>query len=87
MPHDTPAPNPANRRPPLRPLWDLVAETYQSWRQDNASTLGAALAFYTMFSLAIILMWFYYSAQVFFIGAEFTQVYANRHGTRAKPGP
>ena len=83
MPHDSPAPNPANRRPLLRPLWDLLAETYQSWRQDNAQTLGAALAFYTMFSLAIILMRFYYSAQVFFIGAAFTRVYANRQGPGA----
>ena len=50
-------------------------------RSSISSAYGAAS------SLAIILMWFYYSAQVFFIGAEFTQVYANRHGARAKPRP
>jgi membrane protein len=36
-------------------------------------------------SLAVFLMWVYYSAQVFFIGAEATQVYANRYGSRVKP--
>ena len=56
MPHDTPAPAPAKRRPPLRPVWDLLSGTYQEWRQDNAQTLGAALAFYTMFSLAPLLI-------------------------------
>jgi len=48
-------------------------------RSSISSAYGAAS------SLAIILMWVYYSAQVLFIGAELTQVYANRHGSRAKP--
>jgi len=33
-------------------------------------------------SLAVLLLWIYYSAQVFFLGAEFTQVYARTKGTR-----
>lgn len=41
-----------------------------------ASTYGAAG------SLAVLLLWIYYSAQVFFLGAEFTQVYARTKGTR-----
>lgn len=40
------------------------------------STYGAAASF------AIILVWIYYSAQIFFFGAELTQVYANRYGSR-----
>jgi membrane protein len=48
-------------------------------RSSITSAYGAAS------SLAIILMWVYYSAQVFFIGAEFTQVFANRFGARVKP--
>lgn len=32
-------------------------------------------------SLAVFLVWVYYSAQILFFGAEFTQVYANRYGT------
>jgi membrane protein len=32
-----------------------------------------------------LLVWVYFSAQVFFFGAEFTQVYANRYGSRILP--
>jgi membrane protein len=31
-------------------------------------------------SVVVILLWVYYSAQVFFFGAEFTRVYAHKHG-------
>ena len=34
-------------------------------------------------SLVIVLIWVYYAAQVFLLGAEFTWVYANEHGSRA----
>lgn len=33
-------------------------------------------------SLAVVLIWVYYSAQILFFGAEFTQVYANRYGSK-----
>lgn len=33
-------------------------------------------------SLVVILLWVYYSAQIFLIGAEFTWVYANSYGSR-----
>lgn len=33
-------------------------------------------------SLVLILLWVYYSAQILFFGAEFTQVYSKRHGSR-----
>ncbi len=36
-------------------------------------------------SLAITLLWVYYSGLILFLGAEFTQVYARRHGTRIMP--
>jgi membrane protein len=39
------------------------------------STYGAAG------SLVIVLVWVYYSAQILFFGAEFTQVYAREYGT------
>ncbi|HYP06415.1 MAG TPA: YhjD/YihY/BrkB family envelope integrity protein, partial [Bryobacteraceae bacterium] len=39
------------------------------------STYGAAG------SLVIVLVWVYYSAQIFFFGAEFTQVYAGEYGS------
>jgi len=44
-----------------------------------ASTFGAAA------STIIILIWVYYSAQILFFGAEFTQVYANSYGSRIVP--
>ena len=33
-------------------------------------------------SLAVVLVWVYYSAQIFLLGAEFTWVYAHRYGSR-----
>ena len=45
-------------------------------RSSLASTYGAAG------SVVILLLWVYYSAQILFFGAEFTQVYANRYGSR-----
>jgi membrane protein len=56
MPAEIPAPEPINRRPPLRLIWYLLSETYQEWRKDNAQTLGAALAFYATFSMAPVLI-------------------------------
>jgi membrane protein len=47
-------------------------------RSSISSAYGAAS------SLAIILVWVYYSAQVLLFGAELTQVYSSRHGSRAK---
>ena len=44
-----------------------------------SSTYGAAG------SVIIILAWVYYSAQILFFGAEFTQVYARRYGSRIRP--
>jgi membrane protein len=44
-----------------------------------ASTYGAAG------SLVVILVWVFYSAQILFFGAEFTQVYARRHGSQIEP--
>jgi membrane protein len=41
-----------------------------------ASTYGAAG------SLVVVLVWVYYSAQIFFLGAEFTQAYAQQFGSR-----
>jgi membrane protein len=32
-------------------------------------------------SLIVLLVWIYYAAQIFFIGAEFTRSYARRHGS------
>ncbi len=36
-------------------------------------------------SLVIILLWIYYSAQIFFLGAEFTRMYARKCGSPVRP--
>lgn len=48
-------------------------------RGSFGSTYGAAG------SLVIILAWVYYSAQILFFGAEFTQVYAREYGSKIIP--
>ena len=48
-------------------------------RSTMASSYGVAG------SLIVLLVWVYYSAQIVFFGAEFTQVYANRYGSRIVP--
>jgi membrane protein len=58
----------------FHPAWELLKETYVEWRKDNAPQLGAALAFYTIFSLAplciIIIVVIGY-----FLGKESVQLY------------
>jgi membrane protein len=44
-----------------------------------ASSFGAAG------SLVLLLVWIYYSAQILFFGAEFTQAYANNYGSKIVP--
>ena len=36
-------------------------------------------------SMVVLLVWVYYSAQIFLFGAEFTQVYARRYGSSILP--
>jgi hypothetical protein len=52
-------------------------------RSAVASSFGAAG------SLVVVMIWVYYSAQIFLLGAEFTWVYAHSHGSRVghkRPG-
>lgn len=44
---------------------------------------GIASSFGAAGSLAVLLVWVYYSAQIFLLGAEFTWVYAHHGGSRA----
>jgi membrane protein len=48
-------------------------------RAAVASAYGAAG------SLVVLLLWVFYSAQILFLGAEFTQVYARKHGSKIIP--
>ena len=48
-------------------------------RSGIASGFGAAA------SLVVVLVWVYYSAQIFLLGAEFTRAYAHKFGSRRNP--
>lgn len=43
--------------------------------------LGLGSAYGAAGSLVTVLVWVYYSAQLFFLGAEFTKIYARRYGS------
>jgi len=40
----------------IRTMWDLLKETFAEWNKDKVSRLAAALAYYTIFSLAPLLI-------------------------------
>jgi membrane protein len=52
---------------------------YYLGRAGTTSVYGAAG------SLVLVLLWIYYSAQILFLGAEFTDVYSRRYGSRRPP--
>jgi membrane protein len=45
---------------------------------------GVASAFGVAGTLAVLLLWVYYSAQIFLFGAELTRAYARRHGSKSQ---
>jgi membrane protein len=56
-----------------------IGKSLISWYIGSSavtSSFGAAGA------LIVLLLWVYYSAQIFLLGAEFTKVYANTHGSK-----
>ena len=40
----------------IKDLWDLVKAAASGWIDDYAQSMGAALAYYTMFSIAPLLL-------------------------------
>ncbi|HWR92245.1 MAG TPA: YihY/virulence factor BrkB family protein, partial [Desulfobacterales bacterium] len=48
-------------------------------RSSVTSAFGAAG------SLVIVLLWVWYSAQILFFGAKFTQIYSNKYGSHFEP--
>jgi len=51
-------------------------------RAEPGPQLGAAAA-----SLAVILVWIYYSSLILLVGAEFTRAFANASGEGVRPEP
>lgn len=47
-------------------VWKLLKEAFQEWNKDNASRLAAALAYYTIFSIAPLLILVIAIASIFF---------------------
>jgi membrane protein len=50
-------------------------------RAGLVSMYGAAA------SLVVFMLWVYYSSQIFFLGAEFTKIFANRYGSHSNRHP
>jgi len=50
-------------------IWPLIKKSVVSWRKDHASSMGAALAYYTLFSIAPVLI-IVIAIAGFFFGAE-----------------
>ncbi|MCC8411150.1 YihY/virulence factor BrkB family protein [Mucilaginibacter sp. UR6-1] len=48
---------------------------------------AAGSVYGTAGSIIVILVWIYYTAAILYIGAEFTQVYAEAQGSRIEPAP
>ena len=59
-----------------------IGRTALAWYVGRASTTSA---FGAAGSLVALIVWVYYSAQILFMGAEFTQVYAARRGAGIAP--
>jgi membrane protein len=56
-----------------------IGKTLIGWYLGSsavASSYGAAAG------LIVLLLWVYYSSQIFLLGAEFTKIFANRHGSK-----
>lgn len=61
-------------------LGKLILAIYLG-RASYASTYGAAA------SIVVLIAWVYYSAQIFFLGAEFTKAFATRYGSHPNLHP
>jgi membrane protein len=78
-------------RLPWRDIWlgaGLTAVLFTLGKTAIGMYLGKAgvgSAYGAAGSLVVLVVWIYYSAQIFFYGATFTQVYAQAHGRLSKP--
>jgi membrane protein len=66
-------------------LLTAVMFSVGKWLLSRYLAAGISSTFGAAGSLVVILAWVYYSAQILFMGAEFTQVWANRYGAGVAP--
>jgi len=66
-------------------LWEIAKRLlamYISYSSQSFSAYGA------IGTLLVLMLWVYFSSQILFLGAEFTEVYTRRYGSRAvQPAP
>ena len=55
----------------------------QSRTSNGRTATGVASSFGAAGSLVVLLVWVYFSAQIFLLGAEFTWVYSHEYGSKA----
>lgn len=58
----------------------MIGQFALNWYLSSQETAYGAFG-----SLIVLLLWVFYSAQILFFGAEFTQVYARRFGSQIQP--
>lgn len=66
-------------------VWELAKYLLGWYIARSGRTYSAYGAVGTVL---VLMVWIYFSSQILFLGAEFTEVYSRRHGSRApKPAP
>lgn len=64
-------------------LLGLAKSAAKGWKADNCLSMGAvASSFGAAGTLVVVVMWIYYSSQIFFFGAELTRAYSMAHGSK-----
>lgn len=71
----------------IRSAWSLFGATIAAWRDDHARSMGAALAFYTMFSIApLLLIVISFAGAVFGQEAAEGEIFRQLRGLMGDPG-
>ena len=59
----------------MRLAWELLVATFNEWIEDKAQRLGAALAYYTVFSIAPLLVIAVYMARLIYADDSLPRIY------------
>jgi membrane protein len=73
--------------PSPKKAWSLLKETFKSWSEDYAPSMGAALSYYTMFSIAPLLLIVISVAGLFFgVDAVRNEIFGQLSGLMGDQG-